>query len=68
MAASGSSNVEIAQALFVTVKTVEMHLTRIYRKLEIRGRSALAAALTQPTATPGPMSRVAPVARENEQP
>jgi DNA-binding CsgD family transcriptional regulator len=66
MAANGSSNAEIAQALFVTVKTVEMHLTRIYRKLEIPGRSALAAALTQPAATPGRMSRVAPVARENE--
>jgi DNA-binding CsgD family transcriptional regulator len=68
MASAGSSNVEIAQALFVTVKTVEMHLTRIYRKLEIPGRSALAVALMQPTATPGPMSRVGPVARENEQP
>lgn len=45
MAAAGSSNAEIAQALFVTVKTVEMHLTRIYRKLEISGRSALVPAL-----------------------
>jgi DNA-binding CsgD family transcriptional regulator len=45
MAAAGSSNAEIAQALFVTVKTVEMHLTHVYRKLEIPGRGELARAL-----------------------
>ena len=45
MAADGNSNAEIAQALFVTVKTVEMHLTHIYRKLQIPGRSGLARAL-----------------------
>ena len=45
MATEGRSNAEIAQALFVTVKTVEMHLTHIYRKLQIRGRSELARAL-----------------------
>jgi DNA-binding CsgD family transcriptional regulator len=46
MAADGKSNAEIAQALFVTVKTVEMHLTHIYRKLEISGRGDLGRALT----------------------
>ena len=45
MAADGSSNAEIAQALFVTVKTVEMHLTHIYRKLQISGRGELSNAL-----------------------
>lgn len=45
MAAAGASNAEIAQALFVTVKTVEMHLTNAYRKLAIAGRPELAAAL-----------------------
>ena len=68
MAAAGNTNAEIAQALFVTVKTVEMHLTRIYRKLEIPGRSALAAALTPPKTTAAPTSRVAPAARQNAQP
>jgi DNA-binding CsgD family transcriptional regulator len=45
MAADGMSNAEIAQELFLTVKTVEMHLTQAYRKLDIRGRRDLAQAL-----------------------
>jgi DNA-binding CsgD family transcriptional regulator len=45
MAAAGATNAEIAQALFLTVKTVEMHLTGAYRKLELRGRRDLPAAL-----------------------
>lgn len=49
MAADGASNAEIAQALFVTVKTIEMHLTRIYRKLDLSGRGELARALGEPT-------------------
>jgi DNA-binding CsgD family transcriptional regulator len=40
-AASGLSNREIAQALFVTVKTVENHLARAYQKLGIRSRDEL---------------------------
>jgi DNA-binding CsgD family transcriptional regulator/tetratricopeptide (TPR) repeat protein len=43
MAAEGTSNAEIAQSLFVTVKTVEMHLTHAYRKLDINGRAGLVA-------------------------
>jgi DNA-binding CsgD family transcriptional regulator len=42
LAARGMSNPEIAQALFVTVKTVEMHLGHAYRKLGIRSRRELA--------------------------
>jgi len=45
MAAGGMSNPEIAQALFVTRKTVEAHLIQTYRKLEIASREQLAAAL-----------------------
>ena len=45
MAAEGPTNREIAQALFVTQRTVEVHLTSIYRKLAISSRSQLAAAL-----------------------
>jgi DNA-binding CsgD family transcriptional regulator/tetratricopeptide (TPR) repeat protein len=47
MAAVGPTNREIAQALFVTQRTVEVHLTSIYRKLAINSRSQLAAALAQ---------------------
>jgi DNA-binding CsgD family transcriptional regulator len=45
LAASGPTNREIAQALFVTQRTIEVHLTSIYRKLGISSRSQLAAAL-----------------------
>jgi len=42
LAADGASNAEIAQGLFVTVKTVEMHLGNAYRKLGISSRRQLA--------------------------
>ena len=45
LAAGGSTNRDIAQALFVTPKTVEVHLSNAYRKLGIRSRRDLAAAL-----------------------
>jgi len=45
MAADGPSNREIAQTLFVTVKTVENHLGRVYAKLAIGSRTELAEAL-----------------------
>lgn len=45
LAAEGRSNKEIAQALFVTVKTVEVHLSSTYRKLEIGSRAQLEKAL-----------------------
>ena len=46
MAAQGLTNRQIAQALFVTTKTVEMHLARVYAKLAIKRRLELAAALS----------------------
>ena len=45
MVASGLSNREVAEALFVTVKAVEAHLGKVYRKLEISSRRQLADAL-----------------------
>jgi DNA-binding CsgD family transcriptional regulator len=47
LAADGHSNPEIAQALFVTRKTVETHLGRVYRKLDISGRAELPRALAE---------------------
>lgn len=46
LAAAGRSNKEIAQTLYVTPKTVEVHLSATYRKLEIRSRHELGQALT----------------------
>jgi DNA-binding CsgD family transcriptional regulator len=46
MAARGMTNPQIAQALFVTRATVESHLHRSYRKLDVTSRAQLAEALT----------------------
>jgi DNA-binding CsgD family transcriptional regulator len=45
MAAEGQTNREIAQALFVTPKTVETHLSHVYSKLDIKARSQLGSAM-----------------------
>jgi DNA-binding CsgD family transcriptional regulator len=50
MAAAGQTNREIAQALFVTEKTVETHLGRAFMKLGVRSRKQLARALDRETA------------------
>ncbi|MBL7502794.1 AAA family ATPase [Frankia sp. CNm7] len=38
LAARGHTNREIASRLYITVSTVEQHLTRVYRKLQVGGR------------------------------
>jgi DNA-binding CsgD family transcriptional regulator len=45
LAATGLSNRDIAQHLFITARTVEGHLTHAYQKLAITSREQLAAAL-----------------------
>jgi len=42
----GKSNKEIAENLFISEKTVENHITRIGKKLQIRGRGTLRRWLT----------------------
>jgi DNA-binding CsgD family transcriptional regulator len=54
IAARDRSNKEIAQELFVTVKTVELHLSSVYRKLRIGSRHQLAAALAGRPGEPAP--------------
>ena len=54
LAAEGMSNKEIAQTLFVTIKTVEVHLSHAYRKLEISSRAQLDEALLTPAPSPAP--------------
>ncbi len=48
LVAEGATNREVAAALFVSVKTVEGTLSRIYRKLGVRSRITLARALATP--------------------
>ena len=40
--ARGATNREAGAALFLTPKTVEFHLAKIYRKLDLRSRTELA--------------------------
>jgi DNA-binding CsgD family transcriptional regulator len=47
MASAGMTNREIAQALLVSLRTVETHLTRSYAKLEVVGREQLRGALDE---------------------
>jgi DNA-binding CsgD family transcriptional regulator len=42
MAAGGSSNAEIAQALMISPETVKRHLSTVYAKMDIRSRTELA--------------------------
>ena len=50
LAASGMTNRDIAAALFISPKTVEANLARVYRKLGIRTRAELGRHIV-PTAT-----------------
>jgi DNA-binding CsgD family transcriptional regulator len=63
MAADGMSNREIAQALFITMKTVAMHLTHIYDKLDITGRTQLRTTLGKPDRLDG--STLTPLSEPN---
>lgn len=49
LASQGQSNREIAQTLFITPKTVEIHLSSVYRKLGISSRQRLPALLADQT-------------------
>jgi DNA-binding CsgD family transcriptional regulator len=47
LVSQGRSNQEVAAALFVSPKTVEWNLSKIYKKLHVRGRAELAAKLAR---------------------
>jgi DNA-binding CsgD family transcriptional regulator len=50
--AQGATNKEVAAALFLSPKTVESHLSRIYSKLGVRSRTELTRQLVTQTRTP----------------
>ncbi|NML53639.1 AAA family ATPase [Streptomyces sp. R302] len=64
LAVRGNSNRQIAAKLFVTVSTVEQHLTRVYRKLGIKRRSDLVLAVNGEAALGASASTAATKVRE----
>jgi DNA-binding CsgD family transcriptional regulator len=56
LAVDGKSNREIAQTLYVTLKTVEGHLARAYQKLGVSGRGELRGALERESPGSSPPS------------
>ena len=55
LAASGHTNRQVAQALFLSPRTVEANLARVYRKLGLSSRAELGAAMARKE--PGPPQR-----------
>ena len=56
LVAVGMSNRQVASELFVSIKTVQFHLTHIYAKLSVGTRAELAAQFreSEPTGEPEP--------------
>jgi DNA-binding CsgD family transcriptional regulator len=50
LAATGMTNRDVAAALFISAKTVEANLSRVYRKLGIRSRAELGRRMSDPSA------------------
>lgn len=46
LVAAGRTNAEVAAGLFMGLRTVEAHLSRVYRKLGVRSRTELCRMLT----------------------
>lgn len=67
LAALGHTNREIGKKLYITVSTVEQHLTRVYRKLNVRRRSELSLGLPM-DATGAGLLAVAPGGAERSWP
>ena len=61
LAASGMATKDIASRLFLSARTVDTHLARIYRKLGVAGRAELADALGRPGVTQLKLQRQPPM-------
>jgi len=48
LVAAGHTNAEVAAGLFMGQRTVEAHLSRVYRKLSVQSRKELGRMLTPP--------------------
>ena len=58
LAAAGRTNREVAQALFMSPKTVEANLTRIYGKLGVRSRAELGARMLEDRRAAAPGQKI----------
>ena len=67
LAATGMTNRQVADIAFVSPKTVEANLARVYRKLGIRSRAELGARLATRSGTRDPNRRESPVSRRSGQ-
>lgn len=54
LAADGLTNQQLASALFLSVRTIEFHLSNIYRKLQVRRRVQLVRVIAQARGAGGP--------------
>ncbi|MBA3383598.1 MAG: helix-turn-helix transcriptional regulator, partial [Actinobacteria bacterium] len=54
LAAAGLTNREVAKVAFISAKTVEANLARVYRKLGIRSRAVLGARFDGDSPRPKP--------------
>jgi DNA-binding CsgD family transcriptional regulator len=62
LVADGATNKEAAAALFVSPKTIEAHLLRVYRKLGVHSRSELARRMLTPDTPAGAGTATSPPA------
>jgi DNA-binding CsgD family transcriptional regulator len=68
LVARGMTNREVGAQIFLSPKTVEYHLTRIYRKLDLHSRAELIRRFATASPDPGEPERVGPRAGQTERP